>query len=298
VRGLTGLLVVLTAAAPVLAKPFVHPGCLSTETDFERMRTKVQAGTHPWIDSWNLLIADGGARADYKDHVQKEVYRNSNGGNFQFLAWDAQAAYELSLRWQITGEKQYADAGVRVLMAWANTCKRIHGDPNAQLIALNGYQLACAAENLRKYAGWSRADFAKFRAWIHDGPDPTTGSDWWVGSPKGFLETHWRANPEHCWANWDLSNMACLMAISVLSDDRDLYNFVLKYWRSGAGNGAMSRVVYYMHPGYMGQWQEAGRDQGHAMLGPALLAVICEIAWNQGDDLYGERNNLLLAGTE
>ena len=102
---------------------FVHPGCLSKEADFLRMQTKVQAGAHPWIDGWNIIAS--GLDETYQDHAQTEVYRNANGGNFQFLSWDANAVYVLSLKWKITGETKYADAGVRVLMAWANKCRRI-----------------------------------------------------------------------------------------------------------------------------------------------------------------------------
>jgi hypothetical protein len=48
----------------------------------------------------------------------------------------------------------------------------------------------------------------------------------------------------------------------------------------------------------MGQWQEAGRDQGHSVLGVGLMAAICEMAWQQGDDLYGYDDNRFLKGAE
>lgn len=48
----------------------------------------------------------------------------------------------------------------------------------------------------------------------------------------------------------------------------------------------------------MGQFQESGRDQGHATLCIALAGSLCEMAWNQGEDLYGHANNRFLAGAE
>jgi hypothetical protein len=60
----------------------------------------------------------------------------------------------------------------------------------------------------------------------------------------------------------------------------------------------MNKAVYYIHSGNLGQWQESGRDQGHNTLGIALMGPICEMAWNQGDDLYGYWNNRFLAGAE
>ena len=44
--------------------------------------------------------------------------------------------------------------------------------------------------------------------------------------------------------------------------------------------------------------QESGRDQGHSQLGLGALATICEIAYDQGDDLYSALNNRLLRGYE
>jgi hypothetical protein len=57
-------------------------------------------------------------------------------------------------------------------------------------------------------------------------------------------------------------------------------------------------MVYYIHPGHLGQTQESGRDQGHDTLSISLVSNICEMAWNQGVDLYGYDNNRVLAGCE
>jgi hypothetical protein len=72
----------------------------------------------------------------------------------------------------------------------------------------------------------------------------------------------------------------------------------MNYFKTGGGNGAMDKMVYYVHDGNLGQWQESGRDQGHNTLGIALAGPIFETAWNQGEDLYSYRNNLFLAGAE
>ncbi len=47
-----------------------------------------------------------------------------------------------------------------------------------------------------------------------------------------------------------------------------------------------------------GQTQEASRDQGHSQLALSLIQNICEIAWNQGDDLYSILSNRPLLGLE
>ena len=48
----------------------------------------------------------------------------------------------------------------------------------------------------------------------------------------------------------------------------------------------------------MAEMQESGRDQGHCTLSLALLTTVCQLAWNQGDDLWGFRNNIVLKASE
>ena len=84
----------------------------------------------------------------------------------------------------------------------------------------------------------------------------------------------------------------------MVTDRADIYQEAIDYYRNGAGNGAAKHAVWFMHPGYLGQSQEMGRDSGHASADPILLGQLCEVAWNQGDDLYGDSDNALLAISE
>jgi len=47
-----------------------------------------------------------------------------------------------------------------------------------------------------------------------------------------------------------------------------------------------------------GQSQESSRDQAHAIAGVTTIQVMSEMAWNQGDDLYGHLDNRPLLGME
>ena len=289
------MLLLVLASGTVFAQPFVHPGCLSTTNDFARMKAKVNASAHPWIDSYNILIGNSAAQSNAVSHAQPVIQRGSGGGaclaadNFQFAYWDAAEVYQLSLRWQITGDNNYANTAINILNAWANTCTNLCGDPNVALLGLQGYQFACAAENLRTYTNWNTSDFNKFQSFM---------TNVWYPLSHSWLSSHWGACATHAWANWDLCNMDTVLAIGVLSDRRDIYNEAISYYTNSVGAGAASQVMPFSHPGYLGQCQESGRDQGHCTLDPVLLGVFCEIAWNQGDDMYGYNTNELLQLSE
>jgi hypothetical protein len=113
-----------------------------------------------------------------------------------------------------------------------------------------------------------------------------------------FLVRHNGAKIDHYWCNWDVCNMASMLSIGVLCDQRSIYDEAVEYFKHGAGNGAIEHAVVVIHPDGLGQWQESGRDQGHNTLCIALMGAFCEMAWNQGDDLYGYDNNRFLAGAE
>jgi hypothetical protein len=92
--------------------------------------------------------------------------------------------------------------------------------------------------------------------------------------------------------------MSTVLSIGVVCDRRDIYNEAINYFKGGIGAGNIEQAIYYMHPGYMGQGQEMGRDQGHAALNVALIGAFCQMAYNQGDDLFAYQNNRVLAMCE
>ncbi|MFZ6757420.1 LamG-like jellyroll fold domain-containing protein [Undibacterium sp. Ji50W] len=270
---------------------FAHPGLLHTQTDFERMAVKFN--TEPWKSSWDLLIANSHASLNYTPAAVPVVYRGADGSNpenYSRLFNDIAAAYACALRWKISGNSAYADKAVQIMNAWSSTLTGISGTSDMNLAAgIYGYEFANAGEIMRSYSGWAAADFARFQSMMRNIFYPMN---------HGFLEGHLNTEITHYWSNWDLCNMASVLAIGVLCDERALFDEAITYFKSGAGNGAVAQAIYYVHPGYLGQWQETGRDQGHNTLGIALMGSLCEMAWNQGVDLYGYDNNRFLMGAE
>ncbi|SFG25652.1 Alginate lyase [Duganella sp. CF458] len=254
------------------------------------MRSKVAAGAQPWTDGWNALLGTGRSHLNNSPRPLQTVIRGGADSNFAQLYIDVARAYQLALRWKVSGDSAYANKAVEFLNAWSSTLTSITGNADRFLAAgIYGFQFANAAEIMRSYAGWAAADLQRFQSMMLNVFYPLSHQ---------FLEQHNGADITNYWANWDQCNLAAVLAIGVLCDREDLYNEAVSYYRTGRGNGSSSQAVPFVHSGYLGQWQESSRDQGHCTLGIGLAGVFCEMAWNQGDDFYGYDNNRFLAGAE
>jgi len=267
---------------------FVHPGLLHTQADFDRISQKVQNQVSPWIDNWGLMLSNSLANNTWKPDPRPVIYRNDgvHPDNVQALQWDTMAAYLNALQWKITGNTAAANCAVRILNAWGSTLTGINltdGHWDGYLAAgLQGYQLANAAELMRDYSGWAAADFTQFKQMMQNVFVPLVGNN----------------TSLQVFSNWNLCAMAAALAIAVLCDDHARFDATIAYFKEGLGNGAIAQMAYYIHPGYLGQTQESGRDQGHNTLSISLVTTLCEMAWNQGIDLYGYDNNRVLAACE
>ncbi|WPD77569.1 alginate lyase family protein [Dickeya fangzhongdai] len=277
---------------------FSHPGMLSTEADFSKVRELVNSNNAPAaslaIESWNKLTNSAFARSTYQPHAVSYVIRgNPSWGkdNYQLLYRDAAAAYQLAVRWKITKDDQYADAAIRILDAWATTLGGIGGTSDKYLASgIYGYQLANAAEIMRTYSRWD--GLSVFQNMMLNVFYPMNHN--FITQHNGYGDAGL-----HYWANWDLANLASMMSIGILTDRHDIYQEALNYIKSGKGNGAFNNTMWQVYPEEgLAQVQESGRDQGHSTLDIALIGVICQMAWNQGDDLFGFNDNLVLKGTE
>ncbi len=276
-----------------------HVGGLHIAADFTRIKTKIEAGDANMLAAYKKLTDNAHAQLSYNPNPVEKLIRGGSSveepepDNYSRAFNDAAAAYQLALRWKITGDNAYAATAIKILNAWAATCKRISGDSNTALAAgIYGYQFALAAELLRDYSGWAAADFSAYKQWM---------VNVFYSLNIAFLNTHWGTCDSHYWANWDLANLASVMAIGILTDNRTMYNYAVHYLQNGKGNGNWYKAVNNVFTGTdagLAQLQESGRDQGHATLCIALMGTICQMAWNQGDDFYGLDDNRFLKACE
>jgi hypothetical protein len=269
---------------------FSHPGLLHTQADFNRMATKVNANAQPWKLGWEKLINNSRSQLSWVARPTDTVIRGGTGQNYTAFMNDIAAAYQTALRWKVSGDVAYANKSIEIMNAWSARLKAITGNADRYLAAgIYGYQFANAAEIMRTYSGWSITDFNRFKNMMLTVFYPLNDR---------FLKEHNDACITNYWANWDLCNMASILAIGVLCDDQVKYNQAIDYFKNGAGNGSINHAVWMVHSSTRGQWQEAGRDQPHSIMGVGLMAAFCEMAWNQGDDMYGWNNNRFMAGAE
>jgi len=271
-------------SATAVAQPFIHPGGLHTQADLDRMKARVAAGESPWLDDWNVLVRDPKAQSDYKAAPDSHMASRQRAQN------DANAAYLNALRWIISGDTAHADCAVRIFNAWAETVSEIpHGNDQPGLSGIPIGTFAIAAELMRSYAGWAEADREHFKRMLLDYFYPVC---------HDFLVRHNGRCDSAFWANWDTCNMRAVIAIGVFCDDRAKFDEAVEYFKNGRGTGSIHNAAPFRFDGGLVQWQESGRDYAHVMGGQGLLMEMCQIAWNQGLDLFSYDDNRLLGAAE
>lgn len=273
------------AATEAGAKPlaFTHPGALHAQEAFDRMAERVAAGDEPWLSGWNRLTANTHSAAGWVPNPQEMIIRGSGGvgpENYPILYNDIHAAYQNALRWKITGDTAHGDTARDICNAWSETMTSIDATPSDSRLAsgIYGYQFANVGEIIRDYEGF---DLVRFQDLMQNVFYPLNSD---------FLVRHNGTCDSHYWANWDLCNMASIMAIGILRDDQAQFDEAVDYFHNGAGNGALANAIPFVYDSVDGhalaQWQETGRDQGHSIMGIGLMGTLCEMAYSQGVDLY------------
>jgi hypothetical protein len=288
--------VALSASWRGQAQDFKHPGLFSTSADLQRLKRAVAAGEEPYLAGWNKLKGDSHASLSYQARPRASVARMPSAASYDALINDAIAAHLHAVAYAITGQQAHADKAAEILDAWSGTLTSFPSDGDPVLSSgLTGYQLAAASELLRAtYPAWPAERIARVKNVLSELLYPPNHNFLIYHEPDGLPHTKTGVN-QHFFASWDAIAATTVAAIGVFTDDRAKYQEAIDYFKHGTGNGAIERAVF---DAATGQLQESGRDPEHAQLGLGLLASLCEIAWNQGDDLYGYADNRLLKGFE
>lgn len=271
-----------------------HNGGLYTDADFTR--AKQNLNNSPWKESYAKLVANSHAQLTYVPNPQDKIIRGSNSTypeNYNIAFNDVAAAFQLAVRWKLEDNTAYADKAVEILNDWAAKCTLISGSTDQYLASgIYGYQFAVVGEMLRDYKGWKSEDFKNYQKWM---------LTLWYSKNHDFLIRHNGTPAGHYWANWGLANIASMIAIGILCDNRAIYNEAITHFQTGETNGNINKAIYHVFDGdwaNFAQWQEDNRDQGHTYLCQGLMGVIMQLTWNQGDDFYSYKDNMFLKACE
>lgn len=274
----------LSIGLEMQARKFVHPGILHTTKSIERMRAQIADKEYPAYGSFELLKSHHCSQADYQPFGPFEVI--SRDGEFRHtkskMEQDFSAIYQNALMWVLTGEKAHAEKSLELLLGYAGTLKRIPETNDAPLlVGLEGSKIIYATEMLRHtYKKMTVVQFNEISRMIRE-----------VFLP--VMENFYHRKP-YTNGNWGPIVTKAYMAAAILWDNEEMYDKAVDFYLHANDNGTIAHYI----SGNTGQIQESGRDQGHCMLGIGALATVCEIAWQQGDDLYSALDNRLMKGFE
>ncbi|MBQ6033597.1 MAG: alginate lyase family protein [Prevotella sp.] len=214
-----------------------------------------------------LAVCNITAQSDYKMAGPYEVvardgiYRQSKGGSERDM-WTA---------WQCAQKGQNAKA-LEIINAYAHTLQRFDGH-DAPLCSIQAYWLVRAMMLMKN------AQTPAWKAMIRRAMLP--------------VMEKFEADSPYANGNWGAIVNRLRMACGIFLEDSVLYHHAIDYFLHANDNGALPKYV-----GESGQCQETGRDQGHAQLGLGALCETCEMAWSQGDDLWGALDNRMMKGIE
>lgn len=284
----------LISDAKAATDPFLHPGILNTQADFDRMKQMIDAGTEPYVSGYDQLVNSPLSSSSWTPRATDTIIRGGSGDNVALLYIDIARAYQNALLWKITGDTANGDTARDILNAWSSTLTTVSGNADRYLASgIYGYQLANVSEIMRDYPGFNVSQMQDMLLNVFYKP---LIEHFLIGNEYG--SDHNDAYIQNYWANWDLCNMAATVAIGIFTDRHDIYEMGIEYFKHGAGNGSIYNAIPFLHPNGLAQWQESGRDQPHAQLGIGLMASIAEMAWHQGEDLYGWANNRFMRAAE
>ncbi len=316
---------------------FTHPGALFSQETMDRMRNNVNAGLEPHTTSFQQLSTEDKASYNYTvsgNNSMTEVTRGgTNGGQWES---DATAAYLNALMWIVTQDIRHADKCVEIFNAWKNITY-VGGSGTYPLNAgLFVWKMVEAAEIIKStYSGWSSSDIKDFQDMLvypgySDVAVPSSVNSSSVGS---FYWRIYNGDPGRH-GNQDMIAYRGMISMSVFLDNRKMYDRALRYFTSEPGRtddipmptgpspsgnqldnnnyfttfqyqGSTGTTPNYGYNGQLkhyfwenGQCQEASRDQEHVILGLGMAAMIAEVAYNQGDDIWDIFDNRLLKAFE
>jgi hypothetical protein len=259
------------------------------------------------------------------------------GFNYEKFKYDALAAYYNAIMWYITGDERNAQKAVQIFNAWANLKHINSGGTQALDAGRVIWKMLEGAEIIKStYTGWAASDVAKFKAMlVYPGYSTTLEPTAALQTEDATFYWYMYNGDPGRHGNQGIFAMRGIMAMGIFMDNEVMYDRALRYltgqphraddlpYASGPRSVSANPTATYDYydeytlgstvgttPDYgynelisnyiweNGQCQEASRDQGHTITGVAIINTMCEMAWNQGNDMYSFLDYRPLLGIE
>jgi hypothetical protein len=220
----------------------------------------------------------------FQASAQSQLENYKMNGPYEVVARDGAYAYTKSgseqdwwTAWQCAQHGQ-AGKAVEIINAYSRTLQRFDGH-DAPLCCIQAYWLLRSMTLLNAEGKMTREESDAAQDMVRRAMLPVIEK--------------FEADSPYANGNWGHIVNRCRIAASIFLGDKDLYQQAIDIYLHANDNGSLPHYV-----SETGQCQETGRDQAHAQLGLGAMCDICEMAWEQGDDLWGSLDNRLMRGIE
>ncbi|MBD3421779.1 MAG: hypothetical protein GF398_16820 [Chitinivibrionales bacterium] len=244
---------------------FHHPGMLTGLWELTHMRMQTAEPSTPNAIAYETVLHDGRYSG-----MMSLSYRHSVTDTLKpkFSEWkdDATACYLHALQWYITTDTAYARKVLEIVDAWGISATQV------------------AEAKVSEYAlhlGTGLTDFCKATEIVKH-----TWEDWNPQAEQRFTDMVQRIllGPIAIRSgnnNIDYIRAAARMGFAVVIDSIEMFEHQIEWYRDA--------IESYSRD--YGQIMEVCRDPQHAGMAMGGIARVCEIAWQQGIDLYSHLDN-------
>ena len=214
-----------------------------------------------------LMVVNVKAQSGYKMAGPYEVV--ARDGEFRHTKAGSERDMQAALNFAREGKNEDA---LHIINAYASTLQRLDGH-DAPLCAIQCFDLVRAMTLLKS----------------------NETKDWSAMIRRALVPmmNKFEADSPYANGNWGAIVNRLRMACAIFLQDSVMYKASVNYYLHAYDNGSLPRYI-----NETGQCQETGRDQAHVQLGLEALAQTCDMAWEQGDDLWGALDNRLMKGFE
>ncbi|MFD7311053.1 hypothetical protein [Promicromonospora sp. NPDC059942] len=253
-------------------------GLLHTVEHLSAARAGVEAGTAQYAAAWSQLAADPRSAVGWTASPAAVLQLGGERSNHHTLLDDAHAAYQNALIWRISGDEAHARTSCAILNSWAGELTSVSGDPTTSFtFGVHGFLLANAAELVRDRADFDATAAEAMLTGVFLPLNTAALTDAEQGCARRFGVVN------------QLAHLASMSAIAAFAGDAPTFAQAVDFFENRPG-APVANTIPFPH--------DEGTGQVQSINGVALAAAVCEMAWNQGHDLYSSQGSRLLPVAE